>query len=42
LALAVVARVDLAVFGDADLLVLGAHAGIPIVTPAQALDIVGE
>jgi uncharacterized protein len=42
LALAVAARVDLVVSGDADLLVLGAHAGIPIVTPARALDIVGE
>jgi putative PIN family toxin of toxin-antitoxin system len=42
LALAVAARVDLVVSGDADLLILGAHAGIPIVTPAQALDIVGE
>lgn len=37
LALAVAARVDLIVSGDADLLDLEAHQGIPIVTPAQAL-----
>jgi uncharacterized protein len=37
LALALAARPDFIVSGDADLLVLGAHAGIPIVTPAQAL-----
>jgi predicted nucleic acid-binding protein len=41
LALAVAARVDFVVSGDNDLLVLGAHGGIPIVTPSHALDIVG-
>jgi uncharacterized protein len=41
LALAVAARADFVVSGDNDLLVLGAHGGIPIVTPSQALDIVG-
>jgi putative PIN family toxin of toxin-antitoxin system len=42
LALAVAARVDLIVSGDQDLLILGAHAGIQIVTPAQALAIIGS
>ncbi len=37
LALAVAAQVDVIVSGDADLLVLGAYAGIPIISPAQAL-----
>ena len=37
LALAVAAQPDLVISGDADLLVLGAHAGIPIVTPIDAL-----
>jgi uncharacterized protein len=37
LALAVAAQPDLIISGDRDLLVLGAHAGIPIVTPADAL-----
>jgi putative PIN family toxin of toxin-antitoxin system len=37
LALAVAAQSDLIVSGDRDLLVLGAHSGIPIVTPADAL-----
>lgn len=36
LALAVAVRPDFIVSGDADLLVLGSHEGIPIVTPAQA------
>lgn len=42
LALAVAAQVDLIVTGDADLLVLGAYAGIPIVTPNQAIALLGE
>jgi predicted nucleic acid-binding protein len=37
LALAVAAQADFMVSGDADLLVLGVHDGIPIVGPAQAL-----
>jgi putative PIN family toxin of toxin-antitoxin system len=37
LALAVAAQPDLIISGDADLLTLGSHAGIPIVTPAEAL-----
>ena len=37
LALAVTARADFIVSGDGDLLVLGNYAGIPVVTPAQAL-----
>lgn len=37
LALAAHTRADLIVTGDADLLTLTAHAGIPILTPAQAL-----
>jgi putative PIN family toxin of toxin-antitoxin system len=41
LALAVATQADLIVSGDADLLVLGAHKGIPIVTPVQAVSIVG-
>lgn len=41
LALAVAAQPDLIVSGDADLLVLGTHAGIPIVTPAEALARIG-
>jgi putative PIN family toxin of toxin-antitoxin system len=41
LALAVAAQPDLIVSGDADLLVLGALAGIPIVNPGRALVIVG-
>jgi putative PIN family toxin of toxin-antitoxin system len=41
LALAVAAQADLIVSGDADLLVLGAHAGIPIVSPIDALAIIG-
>jgi len=36
LALAVAAQADLIITGDADLLVLGAHADIPILTLAQA------
>lgn len=41
LALALAARVDLIVSGDGDLLVLQAFEGIPIVTPAQALQRIG-
>ncbi len=37
LALAAAARPDLIITGDKDLLVLGAHAGIPIVSAAEAL-----
>lgn len=37
LALAVHAQADAVISGDGDLLTLGAHAGIPILTPAQAL-----
>jgi putative PIN family toxin of toxin-antitoxin system len=40
LALAADAGADLIVSGDADLLILASHAGIPIVTPADALAIV--
>jgi putative PIN family toxin of toxin-antitoxin system len=36
LALAVAVQPDLIVSGDRDLLILGAHAGIPIVAPADA------
>lgn len=42
LALAAAARADLIVSGDADLLVLLSHAGVPIVTPAQALALIGS
>ncbi len=35
--LAAAARPDLIIAGDKDLLVLGAHAGIPIVSAAEAL-----
>ena len=37
LALAAAARPDFVVSGDRDLLILGMHAGIPIVTPSDAL-----
>jgi predicted nucleic acid-binding protein len=37
LALAAAARPDLIVTGDKDLLVLDAYAGIPIVSPAEAI-----
>jgi predicted nucleic acid-binding protein len=36
LALAVAARPDVIVSSDRDLLILAVHAGIPIVTPADA------
>jgi uncharacterized protein len=41
LALALAAKVDLIVSGDDDLLVLQVFEGIPILTPAQALQHVG-
>ena len=37
LALAAVSQADLIITGDADLLTLGSHAGIPIIDPAEAL-----
>lgn len=37
LALAAASRADLIITGDADLLTLGSHAGIPIIDPAEAL-----
>jgi uncharacterized protein len=37
LALAAAARPDLIITGDKDLLVLGAHAGVPIVSAAEAV-----
>jgi putative PIN family toxin of toxin-antitoxin system len=37
LALAAAARPDLIITGDKDLLILGSHAGVPIVSPAEAI-----
>lgn len=37
LALAIASRADMIVSGDADLLTLGTHACIPIITPAEAI-----
>lgn len=37
LALAIAAKADFIVSGDNDLLALGAFNGIPVLTPAQAL-----
>ena len=37
LALAAASQADLIITGDADLLTLGTHAGIPIVDPAEAV-----
>lgn len=37
LALAAASRADLIISGDADLLVLGSYAGIPILNPADAI-----
>ena len=37
LALAAASRADLIITGDADLLTLGSHAGIPIIDPAAAI-----
>ena len=42
LALAVAAQPDLIISGDRDLLTLGTHAGIPIVTPAEALALIAS
>ena len=42
LALALAAQVDLIVSGDDDLLVLQAFEGIPILTPAQAVQLIGS
>jgi putative PIN family toxin of toxin-antitoxin system len=41
LALAAAAQGDLIITGDADLLTLGNHAGIPIVDPAEAITRIG-
>ena len=41
LALAIVAQVDLIVSGDGDLLTLASYADIPILTPAQAVQMIG-
>jgi putative PIN family toxin of toxin-antitoxin system len=41
LALAAAAKPDLIVAGDKDLLVLGIHAGIPIVSPVEAVVRIG-
>ena len=37
LALAVASQADLIITGDDDLLILGSHAGIPIIDPAEAI-----
>ena len=37
LALAAASQADLIITGDADLLTLGSHAGIPIIDPAEAI-----
>lgn len=42
LALAVAARAELIVSGDPDLLVLKAFQGVPIVSPAEAVGIIGQ
>ena len=41
LALATAAQPDLIITGDADLLSLGSHAGIPIIDPAEAVTRIG-
>jgi putative PIN family toxin of toxin-antitoxin system len=41
LALAAASQADLIITGDADLLTLGSHAGIPIIDPAEALTRIG-
>ena len=41
LALAVASQADLIITGDADLLTLGSHAGIPIIDPAEAINRMG-
>jgi putative PIN family toxin of toxin-antitoxin system len=42
LALAIAAQADLVVSGDDDLLTLGQHAGIPILSPTAAMARLGE
>jgi predicted nucleic acid-binding protein len=42
IAVAVAARADLIVSGDGDLLVLGRFGGISIVTPVQAVIVLGS
>jgi uncharacterized protein len=42
IALAVASQADLIISGDADLLSLGEHAGIPIVDPADAIARIDE
>jgi putative PIN family toxin of toxin-antitoxin system len=41
LALAAASQADLIITGDADLLTLGSHAGIPIIDPAEAINRIG-
>ena len=41
LALAAASQPDLIITGDADLLTLGSHAGIPIIDPAEAIIRIG-
>ena len=42
LALATASQADLIISGDADLLTLGSHAGIPILNAAQAVTRIGD
>ena len=42
LALAVTSQADLIITGDADLLVLGTHAGIPVIDAAAAITRIGS
>jgi predicted nucleic acid-binding protein len=41
LALAAASQADMIITGDADLLTLGSHAGIPIIDPAEAINRIG-
>jgi predicted nucleic acid-binding protein len=41
LALAATSQADMIITGDADLLTLGSHAGIPIIDPAEAVNRIG-
>jgi putative PIN family toxin of toxin-antitoxin system len=41
LALATASQADLIITGDADLLTLGSHGGIPIIDPAEAITRIG-
>ncbi len=41
LALAIASQADLIITGDADLLTLGSHGGIPIIDPAEAVIRIG-